>query len=854
MKLDYVKKLAAALAVALAVTALPAAPAPEARAAAAPAFKTTRTNLYENGTAKGTYLYTVKNVKKGYTVKWSLGDAGAEYAELKYISRKVSGTTSSNKVTISTVGDLKAKNNKLDIVAKVYDTKGKLIKTLKDSVTLKIQATDISFKTNKIKDSMDALSVGKAYDFDKSFLPYNSTSVTHWVVTGSDGSDHSSEITSAGVWTPKKDGSYTITVYGRNSRNGKNICSATLKAVVGTALNSVEQTAVNQFKAVFTSDVSKKVTKDSFTIKESNGLATVLPKSVVFSSDGKTATVTTHTNFKNASSYTVTCNSSKKTFTASAGEVVRIAVLTSSVPANVATPIEYALYDENNIDVKAIAPGTVEFSANITNGILSEDNRLLLTTIGKGGTITATYKDGKKTFSTVATIICREAEASDIANNDFTITSNLTAPDFDAADYTAKTTISLGETGYAHFRATDSEGAPIAYSKLLYSSSDDNALIVEDNGKMTPIKEGKAVVIVRAFEGPVETNYTFTVTVQPKKKFSSLGLSTANVSMSNCGDASYKRYVEVIPYDQFGNKLSLTNSTVTVSNTSYLSLARYNAATGLVELTVPGGTPAGTYTVSVFVVSDNVSLSQNLYLTVVNVPSNTTATTSYALEFDTNNKDSNNKTADVSLKDGDPVGSKVVYARLATYRNGIFAGYIPFNSSMIMKDNKYYTTDLTSAPLSSVVTNTGGRELAISLTQIIGGGDNTIGTVEKAETGVYTVILTYNNQQYASSLRITDTENAPAVSIKSITSSVTATNALELVKNCLTVPEGYEITNCTAVGETATGDRIPVVSGSKLHISTVTLKHMITLKTLTGTEWKVYVPYTVTVAQTLTNK
>lgn len=848
MKLNYAKRLATALALTMAVSALPAAPAPVAEAASAPAFKTTRTNLYENGPAKGVHLYTVENIKKGYTVKWSLGGPGAEFAELKYISRKSNGSASANKVILSSLGDLKAKNAKLSIVAKVYDTKGKLVKTLTDNVTIKIQATKVAFKTNKIKEPLDGLSVGKSYDFDKTFTPYNSSSVTHWTVIDSEGRDHSSEITSAGVWTPTKDGTYTITVYGRNSRSGSNICSSTLTAVVGTSLSSIRQTAVNKFEAVFTSDVSKKITKDSFVIKESNGFATVLPKSVDFSADGKTVTVTTHTNFRDAAAYTVTCGSTKKTFTASAGEVTRIAILTTTVPANIATPIEYALYDAKGIDVKAMDTGMVEFSANITNGYLAGDS-LFLTTPGKGGTITATYTNGAKKLSAAGSVICREAEAADIASADFTLTNSSDAPNFEAPDFTTDTTISLGETAYAHFQAADNNGNPIYYTYVTYSSSDDNALIVESDGRITPIKEGKAVVIVRAFEGAIETNYTFTVTVQPKKKFSSLGLSTSSLVMSNCGDTNYKKYVSIVPYDQFGSKMDLADCTVDISNNSYSTLAEYNKDTGLVEVSVPSHIQPNTYTITVNVVSDGVSLNQNLYLKVLQVPYGTSVRTSYTLEFDTSNN-----TVDLALKDGDPVSSKTVYARLAQYQNGIFAGYMGFDSATIIKDGKYYTADLSAGPASSNVTNSGSNALALTLAQIEGGGTGSVGTLKKAATGSYTVIMTFGNQKYVGTLRVTDTENAPAVSVKSIVSSTTVTDALALVKDCLSIPKGYEITNCTAVGTTATGKDIKISSGNKLHISTVTLNRLVDLRVTDDIEWKVYVPYTVNVGQTLTNR
>ncbi|MFW5646890.1 MAG: hypothetical protein ACOCMX_06320 [Acetivibrio ethanolgignens] len=846
MTLHCLKKLAVATAVTLLVTALPVMPAAETKAAAVPAFATYRKTLYENGSFEGVYTYTVKNIRSGYTVQWSLAGEGAAYAEWDAYTTTAFGRTASNEITISTTGDIDAKNSSLTVVAKVYDTYGRLVKTIKDNVTLKIQATSVAIKTNKISSGLSGLAVGGSYDFDRTIKPYNSTSKTYWKVTDASGTDLSSEINSSGIFTPTREGTYSITAICRNSRTSKELCRNTVTAVVGTQMSSLTQTAVNKFDAVFTSDMSKKLTADSFTIKEGNGLASVLPKSVTFSADGKTATVTTYTNFKNGASYTVTLGNTTKTFTASAGEVTRIAILTESVPANVATPIEYALYDAKGIDVSAIARGTVEFTANLTNGYLTVDNQLFLTTLGKGGTVTVTYSEGMGKLTATKNIICREAEAITAVSNDFTITASSSAPDFSASTYKANTTISIGDTGYAHFRALDKNNRPINYTRITYASSDDNTLIIEGSGRMLPIKEGRVVVIVSAFEGSVETTYTFSVTVQPAKKLSSLGLSTASMTMSNCGDMDYKKYVDVIPLDQFGNKIDPKKCSITVSETYNRSFASYDAATGRLVLSVPYGTTATTYTLTVTAIYNGVTAAQKLYLTVVNVPASTAV--AYVLEMSTGSN-----TVDISMNNGDKIENKTVYAKLAKYQGGVFAGYSYFDSAAIMKDGKYYSSDLTIAGSSNKPVNSLGN---VSLPIILAKVADVNGTkvIQKAETGTYSIIATLDGKQYPLGLTVTDRDNAPSVAVRSTTSSVSLRNALELVKDCLTIPAGYEIIDCTAVGTAASGAAIPVSPGSKLHIQTVTLRSQITLANADGSTTKAYTTYTIPVGQTLTNK
>ena len=75
-----VKKLLAALCIfALVFTAMPAVPAKAATAV--PKFKKTYASVYENATSKGKYTYTLTNLKKGQTVKWSVSGAGKSYVK-----------------------------------------------------------------------------------------------------------------------------------------------------------------------------------------------------------------------------------------------------------------------------------------------------------------------------------------------------------------------------------------------------------------------------------------------------------------------------------------------------------------------------------------------------------------------------------------------------------------------------------------------------------------------------------------------------------------------------------------------------------------------------------------------------
>ena len=86
------KKLLAALcAVAVMLMALPAIPAKAA--ATVPKFQKTYARLYENSTTKGKYTYTLVNLTKGQTVKWSVSGAGKTYINVAKDSIKATKRT-----------------------------------------------------------------------------------------------------------------------------------------------------------------------------------------------------------------------------------------------------------------------------------------------------------------------------------------------------------------------------------------------------------------------------------------------------------------------------------------------------------------------------------------------------------------------------------------------------------------------------------------------------------------------------------------------------------------------------------------------------------------------------------------
>ncbi len=841
----YGRKLVAILALSLLVTSMPYS----ANAAAKPAFKAEKTSLYENAGTKGVYTYTITNVKKGEKIKWVLTGAGKKYASLKYTESTVKGTTISNKITIKTNNEEAAKNATLALNAKIYSAKGTLITTLKDKVKLKVQATDIAISSTKITDDLTALSIGKTYDFDTTILPKNTTSSVYWTVTNITGADHSSEITSDGKWTPTANGKYTIKAMAKNSSTGKTVVYHTASVSVGLSLTSVKQIAANQFYAVFSDNAKDSVTTGNIIVAATNGSGTIAVKGITFSTTGMGAYITTSKNFSDKASYTITYGSNARAFIASVGEVKKAAILTEIVEEGKETPIDYALYDENNIDVKAAAAGTVDFTADVINGYKTEEDSLYMYTVGKIANVTLSYKKDESSTQITATkvIKCVEATATVTSATDFTLTAVKAAPDFTAKNYQAVSSTSIGETTYAHFRALDENKNEVKYTSINYISSDDNILIIDSDGKLTPIKTGSVKVTVLAVEGEKESKFTFNLTILEKKSPTTVSLSKSYVSMSNINLSDYEENIDIAIKDQYGTTISTADGTCTIKELDGKQvIASYDRANKQIKITARA-VPAGTYNYAVSYVVNGVTLSTTFSVLVQTVP--TTGSYGYQIEAEHQNLD---MVVDTSI-----TSNKTVTIRLKKYIGGVFAGYANIISANVIKDGLYYNNDMTTSGLKTeqINTVTNGNSVVLTPVKLTTTTNSNVGECVKAATGVYTVTVKYLNSATTIStetinITLTDSQGKTDVIVKSTTSSKTVQTALALVNSCVGFSDDSVIYDCTATGYTLTGDAITLSAGQKLHIDTVSVKKIVNL----STNQKIYIYYTVTLDKTLTNK
>ena len=361
---------------------------------------------------------------------------------------------------------------------------------------------------------------------------------------------------------------------------------------------------------------------------------------------------------------------------------------------------------------------------------------------------------------------------------------------------------------------------------------------------MTPIKTGKVNIFVTLTVNGEEVPYIFEVTVEEPQKLKSIELSKPSLVMSKTYQSGYQETTGITAYDQFGTEMDLTNASVVITETSNKNAyASYDAVNK--QIVVKNTYVAGSYTYKVAVTVNGTTAYEYLYLEVKELPA--TGAITYEVQID-------KPDIDVVL-DKNTNYNKTATIRVARYKGGLFESYLTFNSVTIMKDGKYYSSDLTAGGNSTAVTMGGSTMLTVTAMQLIPGTD--VGTCRKAATGTYVVSMRYfdsnsNAYQYiTTTLKVSDSQKAPEVTISNTVADAVATNALELVKDCISVSSG-EIYDCVAVGETATGSNIAVTAGKQLHIKTISVREEIAINNATVP--KVYIYHTIPIGQTLTNK
>lgn len=834
------KQLALLLAAIMAFVCMPL----HAQAAAAPAFEETFAVFYENRANKGIYNIQVNNVKKGYILKWHITGKGKQWASFPTKKTIAKTSTVVNKLTVDSDGDeAYAVGERIRITVNVYTAKWKLVNKLTFAGKLQSKAKAIDIDASAVKD-LKQVKIGEKQAFKAKMTPANATSKVYWSVKDSEGKDHSKEITEAGVWTPVQAGEYTISVTAKNSPSGQPLCTKEIKATVGSFMESVSQTAADGVTVTFGSAVASEYKDTDFTIK--SGEAAILVKKVKYSEDGKTAYITTATNFIDGKKYDVACAGHSKEFTASVGKPVQLSITTSTAQVGRYTTIEYALLDAKGIDVTAAEKyGTFRYSGSVTNGLLDQQtNRLYMTTIGSQASVTLDYisADGATRLTDTKTIVCVAQKADEASEKRFTLTNSQQAPTFKEEDVRE---IAIGDTLYAHFAAYDNNDAVITYDSISYASSDPDRLIIGADGRITPIKPGAVTIVVTAMQGTYPVTYTFSITVKEARFMAAIQMKETVVAMSNVNVAGYKKEIPVTVKDQYGGNFVLNNETGVITETAGRAmLAKYDAVSNTVSVEARGAS-VGTYNYMLTLNAGGRSLSQN-FTVIVSAPPMYGGAITYQAEASTS-------TMDLSL-DENTGFSKTIDIRLAEYRSGVFCGYIYFNSAEVRKGNMCYDANFRSLGYTTPgsIHVAGNNKLTLTPLSIQSTGNGAY--CQKAEAGTYTVTLGYSDgtnigRTATVSIQLTDGQNPPEFVIQRLTTSAPVQTALQMAVDCIYVKDG-SIVECTVTGYSQPGSRCQVSPGQQVHIDTITVNSEVTI----ANNQKVTVQHKVTVDKTLTNK
>lgn len=834
------KSLAVLCALALIITMVPI----QAHAAAKPKFSKTYKNVYDNGKDKGVYTYTVKNLTKGQTVKWSVSGTGKAYAKLQKTSTKAAGATVSNKLTVKTNGKTAAKNKTVNVTAKVYNSSGKLLYTLSaGDAKIKALATAVSIQSDALSEKQ--LYVGQSYQFQYKLTPANATSTNTWSVTDSSGKDVSSCISKSGLFKPATGGTYTIKVSAKNTN--KTIRTDSKTVTVAASMTGVKQTAANKVTATYSGNVRELVEQKDFTLRKKTGAKADI-REIAFSDDGTQVTLTTFSNLENAVEYTLSDDVKEYSFTAKIGRPVSIKALTTTVTVNKETAVEYGIYDADGIEVSSAYPGTVRYeNFKITNGYVTDaDNKILMTNVGDTGTFQMVYvcaSDPTITLTAFCQVTC--VAASIASDTHFTLTADAKAPDYTASTYKDNLKAAAGNNYYVHFQAFDSDKSPVKYDRIQYESSDPDTLLINNTGgvaQATAIKPGTVRIIVTAYYGSQNYVYTYEVTVAEPSYLTRLTADKNTVQMSNRVDYGHKEYINITAIDQYGEAFVLEDETAQIVDNSVtkMNLATYDAATNRVMIEA-SSYAAGSYYYTLTITCGGRNASVNFAVIIQSPPES--GSVSYRIDIDA-------PVTDLAITgDTDLTSPKKVVIRMSEYRGGIYYSSMYIQSATVTKNGRYYSNDLTQ-PVSATDPGAGsGPQLSLTVL-------STSGSVcTKAETGVYNVTVKFYTPQGAlatasGTFELKDSQTAPKVSVAHSTATVRCSNALELVRNCLTLSNvsNAEITDC-AITASADGKNRPLSSGESINIKSVTVQ----VSTMTSGGKVVISNFTVNVGKTLKN-
>ncbi|SHE28157.1 hypothetical protein SAMN02745218_00006 [Desulfofundulus australicus DSM 11792] len=327
-------------------------------------------------------------------------------------------------------------------------------------------------------------------------------------------------------------------------------------------------------------------TKSDVTVKNTETNTKQYVKAVTI--EKGVATIEFYEALESGNTYDFIFNIGEETVTASykfvVAEVAKIVATNQVVPAEVPTAIKYKVYDVNGLDVTDDVQVEFESTVPITNGEITLGNSETAFVV-----IKYTNEDGTVIKSDRITVKGETPKVAKLLN--WTLATG--SVNFDDEGYVQNKLVKAGTTPEFYLQVEDQFGNKhdLQNSNILentivtYESLDKTVALVDKNtGVVTPIATGTVPVkIMFSQNGVTYFSETVEITVGEQAKFSAIELNKTDITLSS--SLLTPESVTLTFKDQFGDKIVLSNATVT---------ATVKTGTGIITLDSTTETITGT--------------------------------------------------------------------------------------------------------------------------------------------------------------------------------------------------------------------------------------------------------------------
>lgn len=332
---------------------------------------------------------------------------------------------------------------------------------------------------------------------------------------------------------------------------------AEAKIVSVTPVNSKE------LKVNFSADVTK-LSDVTLTDKDGNK---IYFKEAKLAEDKKSATISLYDALKSGETYNLAAKANDKEVKTSFQYVIgapkEVKLASQTIKEN--GKVAFQILDENGVNVVDSLPQGTTVAVESDKTAFTFANGEISSTLGKGESaflkVIVRDKDGKVVAESDRVTIS-VASAGELTG--FGSKWTLGTANFDAEDFKAQTTVALGGEAKLAFNTVDQygktanleEGAKVEFTSL----NPEVAVVDQVSGKVTPVKEGTAVVrATLTKDGKVLDTKTVEFKVTEKAVLTSLVTDKDVVKVT--ADNKVGINVVVSGLDQFGNKANVSGLT-----------------------------------------------------------------------------------------------------------------------------------------------------------------------------------------------------------------------------------------------------------------------------------------------------